>query len=89
MLRTDTQQSININKNEYLLLNYLNEHHNEFKSQHDIAQVIYSRPIDADDRIISTLISRLRHKLETITSDDLIVSIRGVGYSLKDIITID
>ncbi|WHN64550.1 response regulator transcription factor [Cysteiniphilum sp. QT6929] len=87
--RHDTEQSISINKNEYLLLSYLNDNHSEAKSQHDIAQVIYNRPIAADDRIISTLISRLRQKLESIASDDLIVSMRGIGYSLKSNITID
>ncbi|WP_440616644.1 winged helix-turn-helix domain-containing protein [Cysteiniphilum sp. 6C5] len=87
--RLDTEESISINKNEYLLLSYLNDNHSEAKSQHDIAQVIYNRPIAADDRIISTLISRLRQKLESIASDDLIVSIRGIGYSLKSNITID
>ena len=88
LYQDEEQKSITINKNEYLLLNYLNENIDQTKSQDDIAKVIYNRSIDSEDRIVSTLISRLRQKLEQIQSDDLLISIRGLGYNLKNKINI-
>jgi DNA-binding response OmpR family regulator len=83
----DHKFSLNINKNEYILLNYLNENIHQPRSQYEIGEVVYNRLIAADDRIVSTLISRLRNKISQ-QHGELVISVRGIGYTLKSPITI-
>jgi len=80
-IRTNDGAHVKLTASETTLLGLLAEHRSECLSRDELL----SRNITGNDatyRSLNVLISRLRMKLETITKNTVIASVRGYGYSL-------
>ena len=51
-------------------------------SKQDMTQEVLNRPLEAYDRAMDVHISRIRQKLSSEGINDVIKSIRGVGYQM-------
>ncbi len=69
---------------EYELLEYLLRHKNEIVTRDMIALEVWKEPTGAMTRIIDVYINSLRKKVERTGWAQLIHTVRGVGYVLRD-----
>ena len=69
---------------EFALLEYLMRHSGEAVSKTMLLEHIWGYEFDPQTNVVDVLVCRLRKKLETGSSEELIHTIRGVGYVLKD-----
>lgn len=65
---------------EFRLLSYLMHHRDEVVSRTDLIEHLYDQDFDRDSNTIEVFVGRLRKKLGV----DMIETIRGMGYRLKD-----
>lgn len=76
-------QLLNLTAAEMRVLEQLMQHAGEVLSRARLTQLALERPLEAYDRSIDTLISKLRSKLRAAgLSKDCISSVRGQGYVL-------
>ena len=77
------QQSLSVTAAEMSVLEQLMRHPDEVISRARLTELALDRPLEAYDRSIDTLISKLRNKLETANINrDCIRALRGQGYVL-------
>lgn len=77
------QRLLTLTAAEMRVLEQLMRHAGEVLSRARLTQLALERPIEAYDRSIDTLVSKLRRKLELAgVSPDCISSLRGQGYVL-------
>ncbi|MGH9777562.1 MAG: response regulator transcription factor [Candidatus Acidiferrales bacterium] len=69
---------------EFALLEYLMRHSGEAVSKTMLLEHIWGYEFDPQTNVVDVLVCRLRKKLETGSSEELIHTIRGVGYVLKE-----
>jgi DNA-binding response OmpR family regulator len=69
---------------EYELLEYLLRHKNETVTRDMIALEVWKEPTGAMTRVIDVYINSLRKKVERAGWAQLIHTVRGVGYVLRD-----
>ncbi len=79
---------VDLSTGEYNLLVVLLEHAGRVLSREVLMEMAKARASDAFDRSIDVQISRLRRKLETDGSEQLVKTIRGAGYSLVSKVTV-
>lgn len=87
-LRLDTRSArVSINGNpvrltslEYRLLAYLAHHKGRVVSRTELVEHLYDQDFDRDSNTIEVFVGRLRKKLDA----DVIQTVRGLGYCLKD-----
>lgn len=72
---------INLTAHEFRLLSYLMHHPNEVINKATLGEHIYPYNEDPDSNTIEVFIGRLRKKIP----NDMIETIRGLGYRLNDI----
>ncbi|WP_375398698.1 response regulator transcription factor [uncultured Sphingomonas sp.] len=65
---------------EYKLLSYLLHHKGKIVSRTELIEHIYDQDFDRDSNTIEVFVTRIRKKL----GQDVITTIRGLGYSLDD-----
>jgi two-component system, OmpR family, response regulator len=65
---------------EYKLLSYLMHHKGKVVSRTELIEHIYDQDFDRDSNTIEVFVTRIRKKL----GQDVITTIRGMGYSLED-----
>ncbi len=65
---------------EYKLLSYLLHHKGKVVSRTELIEHIYDQDFDRDSNTIEVFVTRIRKKL----GQDVITTIRGLGYSLED-----
>jgi two-component system OmpR family response regulator len=65
---------------EYKLLSYLMHHKGKVVSRTELIEHIYDQDFDRDSNTIEVFVTRIRKKL----GQDVITTIRGLGYSLED-----
>ena len=70
---------------EYELLEYLLRHKNEVVTRDMIALDVWKERTGAMSRIIDVYINALRKKVDRIGRTALIQTVRGVGYTLREI----
>jgi DNA-binding response OmpR family regulator len=75
---------IELTSKEYALLDYLIKNKNRILSRSTITEQVWKHNFDPESNIIDVYIKRLRSKIEIDDSQQLIQSIRGVGYRMKD-----
>lgn len=79
-------KEIELTTKEYALLEYLMRNKNRIVSRSNILQHVWRHSFDPESNIIDVYIKRLREKIEYDPSQpQLIQSIRGVGYRIREI----
>ncbi|KQT88244.1 response regulator transcription factor [Aurantimonas sp. Leaf443] len=87
-LRLDTRASrvtldgapLKLTSHEYRLLEYLMHHRDEVVSRTELIEHLYDQDFDRDSNTIEVFVGRLRKKL----GSDLIETVRGQGYRMRD-----
>lgn len=79
---------VDLSTGEYNLLVALLEHAGRVLSRELLMEMAKARAGDAFDRSIDVQVSRLRRKLETDGSEQMVKTIRGAGYSLVSKVTV-
>lgn len=72
--------SLNLTSAEFNLLKILMQHAGRAVDKDTLSQEGLGRPLAAYDRSIDVHISKIRRKLADAGGDDLIISVRGLGY---------
>jgi heavy metal response regulator len=75
---------IQLTAKEYAILEYLLRNKNRIISRTNLAEHIYEFHFDPETNVIEVYINRLRNKIDKGFEKQLIHTIRGVGYSIKD-----
>ncbi|GGD12570.1 response regulator transcription factor [Aureimonas glaciei] len=87
-LRLDTKASkatvngtaLKLTSHEYRLLAYLMHHKDEIVSRTELIEHLYDQDFDRDSNTIEVFVGRLRRKIGV----DLIETVRGLGYRMRD-----
>jgi heavy metal response regulator len=78
------QKEINLTSKEYSLLEYLMLHANQVVTRTEISEHVWNEDFDSLTNIIDVFINRLRNKVDRGFKKELIHSLRGTGYMLKE-----
>ncbi len=73
-------QALALTSAEFSLLRLLMENSGDVVDKETLSQEALGRPLSAYDRSIDVHISKIRRKLADAGSDNLIISVRGLGY---------
>ena len=73
-------EPVKLTAQEYKLLSYLLHHKGKVVSRTELIEHIYDQDFDRDSNTIEVFVTRIRKKL----GQDVITTIRGLGYSLED-----
>src|SRR3569623_3067412 len=73
-------EPVKLTAQEYKLLSYLLHHKGKIVSRTELIEHIYDQDFDRDSNTIEVFVTRIRKKL----GQDVITTIRGLGYSLDD-----
>jgi len=73
-------EPVKLTAQEYKLLSYLLHHKGKVVSRTELIEHIYAQDFDRDSNTIEVFVTRIRKKL----GQDVITTIRGLGYSLED-----
>jgi len=71
---------VKLTSHEYRLLSYLMHHTGRVVSRAELTEHLYDQDFDRDSNTIEVFVTRIRKKL----GQDVITTIRGLGYSLED-----
>ena len=77
---TKAGDPVKLTAQEYKLLSYLLHHKGKVVSRTELIEHIYDQDFDRDSNTIEVFVTRIRKKL----GQDVITTIRGLGYSLED-----
>ncbi|PKH98287.1 DNA-binding response regulator [Shewanella sp. 11B5] len=78
-------QIINLSGSEYKLFEYLMLHLGSVHSKSSLIEHIYDQDFDLDSNVIEVFIRRLRKKLDPDNQYQLIETLRGQGYRLRQL----
>jgi len=81
-------QLISLSGSEYKLFEYFMLHLGEVKSKTVLTEHIYDQDFDLDSNVIEVFIRRLRKKLDPDNAYKLIETLRGQGYRLTPLPTV-
>src|SRR6478609_9202688 len=73
-------EPVKLTAQEYKLLSYLLHHKGKVVSRTELIEHIYDQDFDRDSNTIEVFVTRIRKKL----GQDVITTIRGLGYSLEE-----
>jgi len=73
-------QAVKLTSHEYRVLSYLMHHRDRVVSRTELVEHLYEQDFDRDSNTVEVFIGRLRKKLP----EDLIQTVRGLGYRLSD-----
>ena len=76
-------QPVKLTAQEYKLLSYLMHHKGKVVSRTELIEHIYDQDFDRDSNTIEVFVTRIRKKL----GQEVISTIRGLGYSLEEPVT--
>jgi two-component system, OmpR family, response regulator len=77
---TRAGEPVKLTAQEYKLLSYLLHHKGKVVSRTELIEHIYDQDFDRDSNTIEVFVTRIRKKL----GQEVITTIRGLGYSLED-----
>jgi DNA-binding response OmpR family regulator len=80
-------KEIELTTKEYTLLEYLIRNKNRILSRSTITQHVWKHTFDPDSNIIDVYVKRIRLKIDYKKNKQLIQSIRGVGYRMRDFVS--
>ncbi len=78
---TKAGEPVKLTAQEYKLLSYLLHHKGKVVSRTELIEHIYDQDFDRDSNTIEVFVTRIRKKL----GQDVITTIRGLGYSLEEV----
>lgn len=78
---------ISLTPKEYSILEYLIRNKNKVISRTILIQHVYDYHFDTDSNVIDVHINKLRNKIDKGFDKQILHTIRGVGYTVKDIQT--
>jgi len=78
-------KEIELTTKEYALLEYLMRNKDRILSRSMIMQAVWKHNFDPESNIIDVYIKRIRQKIERPDKPQLIQSIRGVGYRMREV----
>lgn len=79
------EQIINLSGSEYKLFEYLMLHPGSVHSKSRLIEHIYDQDFDLDSNVIEVFIRRLRKKIDPDNQYQLIETLRGQGYRLRQL----
>ncbi|MDD3340116.1 MAG: response regulator transcription factor [Lachnospiraceae bacterium] len=77
------EQTLELTKSEYRILQKLMEHAGRIVSREDIMEALWNTDAYVDDNALTVNIARLRKKLEGMGLADYIITKRGIGYQVN------
>ncbi len=91
-LQLDTQMhkayrdktEIFLTQKEYSILEYLMRNKNHVISRVKLSEHVYDYHFDSDTNIIDVYINKLRNKIDKGFENQILYTVRGVGYMIKD-----
>ncbi|MGE5351800.1 MAG: response regulator [Acidobacteriota bacterium] len=75
---------ISLTPKEYAVLEFLLRNKNKVISRTRLSEHVYDYHFDTDTNVIDVYINKLRNKIDKDFDKQLLYTIRGVGYSIKD-----
>lgn len=69
---------------EYSILEYLIRNKNHVVSRMKITEHVYEYQFDPDTNVIDVYINKLRNKIDKDIENQMLLTIRGVGYMIKE-----
>lgn len=75
---------ISLTPKEYAVLEFLLRNKNKVISRTRLSEHVYDYHFDTDTNVIDVYINKLRNKIDKDFEKQLLYTIRGVGYSIKD-----
>jgi len=75
---------IQLSAREYALLEYMALNKNKVLSRTVLSEHLYDHDFDLDSNVIDVFINRIRNKVDRGFKKDLIQTLRGAGYMLKE-----
>ncbi len=75
---------IDLTPKEYSILEFLMRNKNKVVSRTKLTQHVYEYNFDPDTNVIDVYINKLRSKIESDSGKEIIQTVRGVGYIIKD-----
>ncbi len=73
-------KTLKLTSHEFRLLSYLIHHQSEVVSRTELTEHLYDQDFDRDSNTVEVFVGRVRRKI----GHDLIETIRGLGYRLRD-----
>ncbi|MBK6292731.1 MAG: response regulator transcription factor [Ignavibacteria bacterium] len=78
------EKEIELTTKEYALLEYLMRNKDRILSRSMIMQHVWKHNFDPESNIIDVYVKRIRQKIERPGQGQLITSVRGVGYRMRE-----
>lgn len=79
------QATIQLSVREFQLMEYLMRHPRQVLSRNQIEQTLWEWGTEPESNAVTTLVRRLRKRLDTIGAQDSIETVYGMGYRLNTI----
>jgi heavy metal response regulator len=78
------EEEIILTSKEYAILEYLLRNKNHIISRTKLSEHVYDYHFDTDTNVIDVFINRLRNKIDKGFDKQIIQTVRGMGYIIKD-----
>ncbi len=75
---------ITLTPKEYAILEYLIRNKNKIISRTILTEHVYDYHFDTDTNVIDVYINKLRNKIDKGFEKQLLNTVRGIGYMIKD-----
>lgn len=82
LITVDGQEVSKITKQEFAILELLLKHPKQVFSKEDIFEYAWNEPYMGETKTLDVHISNIRKKIKTITSEEYIETVWGIGYRL-------
>ncbi|MGA7836261.1 MAG: response regulator transcription factor [Acidimicrobiales bacterium] len=76
---------VSLTPREFSLLEYLMSHANATLTKADILSTVWGSDFDGDQNIVEVYVGYLRKKIDTANVPSIIRTVRGFGYSARDV----
>ena len=80
----DNNIEIELTQKEYSILEYLLRNKNRVVSRTKLSEHVYDYHFDSDTNVIDVYINKLRNKIDKNFEKQILHTVRGVGYVIKD-----
>lgn len=77
------QEKIQLSAREFQLIEYFMRHPNRILSRNQIEQALWSWGTQPESNAVTTLVRRVRQRLEAVGAKDWLETVYGMGYRLK------
>jgi DNA-binding response OmpR family regulator len=78
-------RAVTLTPREFSLLEYLLSHANTTLSKSEILSVVWGSDFDGDQNIVEVYVGYLRKKIDIANEPSVIRTVRGFGYSARDV----